>query len=418
MLSAVLVGLLGAGFALNNHSILLPGVCQPCSASMLPCALYLLLLCSIGWHFNPVIQRQLWVASGLTVFFFVTLGTIMLWIFPSPPAHVPFKALWEGRLPKTFLSYGLGGGLFLYLDAQTKDRSLFRLHPSVAIWSKTMLAGSVGMCVNLLASFYEADALSQLYGHWLGFAIFALVGGMLLWLISYGLTWPPLTNVKPSQHRITTYHLLGTLFAGACVTANLMVVKHLSLFGGVVTAGLFIYIITFVLTDVISEVYDKGHAQAVVLAGFVSNVVLMGVVCLIMQCKSADIATANTLSKTFGFFFAIVIASIIAYLISQYLDIYLFALIRSKTGARWLWLRNNTATMISQTVDTLLFASIAWAIWSFFPSGKGTLTWDVWRSIAWQEWGCKLLLAMLDTPLVYLLVQILKPRPSSNVKMN
>ncbi len=93
----------------------------------------------------------------------------------------------------------------------------------------------------------------------------------------------------------------------------------------------------------------------------------------------------------FGFLPRIVVGSLIAYLVSQTLDVYLFDKIKKATGEKWLWLRNNGSTAISQLVDTTLFTLIVF--WGVYPK--------LWQFILFA-YALKLTIAILDTPFMYL----------------
>lgn len=94
----------------------------------------------------------------------------------------------------------------------------------------------------------------------------------------------------------------------------------------------------------------------------------------------------------------IIVASLAAYLVSQYHDVWLFHLLKRKTGGKHLWLRNNASTAVSQLIDSVIFIVIAF--YGVMP---------VWPLI-FGQWIVKMAIALIDTPLVYLFVGILRRR--------
>ena len=95
----------------------------------------------------------------------------------------------------------------------------------------------------------------------------------------------------------------------------------------------------------------------------------------------------------------IVIGSMLAFLISQNHDVLAFDMWKKLTRGKYLWLRNNASTSISQLIDTTVFVLVAFA---------GTYSWGIIWSMIWVTYIIKLLVAIADTPLVYLLVWKIK----------
>ena len=108
---------------------------------------------------------------------------------------------------------------------------------------------------------------------------------------------------------------------------------------------------------------------------------------------SADDFAQPHLEALFGFLPRIALASMAAYLISQLHDVWAFHAIRNKTGEKWLWLRNNASTMVSQLLDSAIFCTIAF--WGVFPMA-------VFMEILLSTYVIKVVVACLDTPFIYL----------------
>ncbi len=186
---------------------------------------------------------------------------------------------------------------------------------------------------------------------------------------------------------------LMLLIVAHIIMCNLQVVKQVELFGIAATLGNIAYGVTFWCTDLLSEKYGRKHANRGVLIGFIALVMFSAIMSFVPLYTPGESDWADKLvSPLFGFVPRLALASLCAYLVSQYHDIWLFHLIRRATGGRHLWLRNNLSTAVSQLWDTLVFCTIA-----FF----GVFPWPVLIQIYISTWLIKLLVALLDTPFIY-----------------
>lgn len=193
--------------------------------------------------------------------------------------------------------------------------------------------------------------------------------------------------------------ILFGIFTGGLVIASVLATKIIVVFGLFVPAGILAYSLTFIATDVISEVWGKQSANHVVLAGFIT----LATVSLLIQLALLWPAAPSWKNKeafdtVLGSTFRVILASLAAYLVSQFHDVWLFHILKRATKGRFLWLRNNLSTTISQFIDSFIFIAIAF--YGVMP---------VWPLILGQ-WAVKLVIALLDTPVVYLLVRVLKEK--------
>lgn len=195
--------------------------------------------------------------------------------------------------------------------------------------------------------------------------------------------------------------LIG-LFVGALIAANLMGTKIAHVWIDF-SVGIFAYPVTFLITDIIEEVHGKKKAQNTVYAGLVSLLFVLGITFLALKLPSAtrDFFPAEY-SKIFGISLRIMIASAIAFLLSQTHDVWAFNFWKEKTKGRFLWLRNNLSTMVSQFIDTVLFMFIAF--WHVSP--KHTIAYMFVLILPY--WLLKVAVSAFDTPFVYLGVWWLK----------
>jgi len=194
--------------------------------------------------------------------------------------------------------------------------------------------------------------------------------------------------------------VLATLFVTCLITANIITVKLISVWGWIVPAGVIAYPLTFLFTDVITELYGKRVASRVVWLGFGASILM---VILVVGAKLLTPASfwegQAAYDSVLGMVPRIVLASMIAYLVSQHHDVFAFSFWRQKTKSRFLWLRNNASTMVSQAMDTALFITIAF--WGTVPN-------SVLVNMLVTQYVIKLAIAALDTPFCYLLVYLLK----------
>jgi len=181
----------------------------------------------------------------------------------------------------------------------------------------------------------------------------------------------------------------------ACIIANIQVLKAVEFFGITATLGNIVYASSFLVTDILSENYGKKEARRAVHIGFLSLITMMILMNLALRFVPAPDDFANDSLKTiFGFMPRIVLASLAAYMISQYHDILAFHFWKNRMpGRHTLWLRNNASTMVSQLIDTAVFCAIAFV--GVFPSA-------VFWEIFWTTYVLKFIVAALDTPFVYL----------------
>lgn len=199
------------------------------------------------------------------------------------------------------------------------------------------------------------------------------------------------------------YLILAALFIASLVAANLIFKKFVSIdFFGIYTfkisVGVLPYPITFLITDTISEIYGKQKATWVVTAGIFASIFTL----LIIWVANALPAFADSplsdevFNQAFGATGIAVGASMLAYLLAQYIDVSVFHFWKNLTKGKHLWLRNNFSTFTSQFVDTIAVVGLL----SIF----GELPWKDFWILVLSGFLFKALVALLDTPLLYLIV--------------
>lgn len=195
--------------------------------------------------------------------------------------------------------------------------------------------------------------------------------------------------------------LVNAIFLTSLLVANVVSSKIVSFWGLTVPAAIVAYPLTFLMTDVIGEIWGKEEANKTVKLGFICqmiSLVLIGGAILLPVAPFADNQAQFT--AILGSSFRVVFASMIGYLVSQSWDVWIFHKVRdayikkhgSTKGGRWIW--NNASTMTSQIIDTAIFITIAFI---------GTVP-NIWTMIL-SQYLVKFVYALLDTPFFYLLTR-------------
>lgn len=197
------------------------------------------------------------------------------------------------------------------------------------------------------------------------------------------------------------YLALAGMFIALLVSCNLIFQKFISwepfgLYTFEISVGLIPYPITFLVTDLISEIYGRKRANDVVKVGLLATVLIIGVIALadIAPALPASPVNNEQFSHVFGFTFIAVAASMIAYLLAQFVDIRVFHFWKELTKGKHLWLRNNFSTITSQLLDTL---SVLLLLCAF-----KVLPWEIFPTLFFSGFLFKVVIAALDTPLFYL----------------
>lgn len=203
------------------------------------------------------------------------------------------------------------------------------------------------------------------------------------------------------------YFILGGLFIASLVVSNLIFQKFFTWNAwGIkefnLSVGILPYPITFLITDLISEVYGKKKANLVVTAGVFASLFSLGIVYTANATTAMpDSPVSDALFTTvFGQTAIAVLASMLAYLFAQYIDIYVFHFWKKITKGKMLWLRNNFSTFTSQFIDTfsVLFLLCYYEI----------IDWSLFSTLFWSGFLFKICIAALDTPFLYIGIWIFR----------
>ena len=205
------------------------------------------------------------------------------------------------------------------------------------------------------------------------------------------------------------YLVLAALFITSLVVSNLIFQKFFywkpfGLFRFEISVGILPYPITFLITDVISEIYGKKKANQVVIVGIFASFFSMAIIYIANVVPAIESSPVNdaVFTKVFGLSPLAVLASMLAYLFAQFIDIRIFHFWKRITHGKHLWLRNNFSTFSSQFIDTL---TVLLLLCSF-----GILPWNIFYSLLLSGFLFKVIIAALDTPLLYLFVWLFRKK--------
>ena len=233
--------------------------------------------------------------------------------------------------------------------------------------------------------------------------------------------------MKPQQRKLAAkiYIYLSALFITSLVVSNLIFQKFFywypfkgEIFGSrlfELSVGILPYPLTFLITDLISEIYGKKAANRVVTAGIFASFFSIGILLVadyVPALESSPVDDA-TFTKVFSLSPLAVLASMIAYLFAQFFDIKIYHYWKKLTQGKMLWLRNNFSTFTSQFLDTFSVVLLL--------SVFGILPWDLFTGLVISGFVFKVIVAAFDTPLLYLFVWIFRKKfdlkPGEEIKL-
>ena len=204
--------------------------------------------------------------------------------------------------------------------------------------------------------------------------------------------------------REVKFVILLTVFISCIAVLNVISAKLWNFSLGTleltISGGIIAYWFTFPVTDVVAEVFGRKRAQMVVWLGFLANLLVVLLTQIAIRLPAAEIYAHQEAFRTvLGAVPVIVLASLTAYIVAQSHDVWAFHFWRRVTRGRHLWLRNNLSTMSSQLLDSLVFNGIAFGL--FGTVGLGI---KEFIGMTLGYWLFKVLVAVCDTPVVYLLI--------------
>ena len=210
------------------------------------------------------------------------------------------------------------------------------------------------------------------------------------------------------------YFFLSSIFITALVVSNLIFQKFFSWYPfnfevfGIklfeLSVGVLPYPVTFLITDIISEIFGKRKANQVVVMGILASIFSIGLLLLgdVLPASSSSPIDDKTFNLVFSASPLAVLASMSAYLIAQFLDIRIYHFWKQLTQGKYLWLRNNFSTFSSQIIDSTTVI----ALLCIFD----ILAWDLFLGLVLSSITFKIVVAVIDTPLLYIFVGLIRKK--------
>ena len=190
------------------------------------------------------------------------------------------------------------------------------------------------------------------------------------------------------------------LFVTCLITANIIAVKLISIFGLVLPAAIIIFPISYVLGDVLTEVYGYRQARRVIWLGFFCNLILVVGILLGQILPAASFWDGQSAyERILGYAPRILVASFLAYLVGEFSNSFVLAKMKIATNGRWLWTRTIGSTLVGQGLDSLVFITLAFV---------GTLPLTALVSAILTQWLAKSIYEAAVTPVTYKIVNFLK----------
>ena len=211
--------------------------------------------------------------------------------------------------------------------------------------------------------------------------------------------------VQSNNFKDQLFIILSGIFVASLVTCNLIANKFVTVDLGfkvfIVSAGILPYPLTFLVTDLISELYGQKKANLVVFSGLIASLFVLIFLWLggMFNAIPDSVVDDVTYNSVFRNAWRLIAASMIAYLVAQFIDVRIFHFWKRLTNGKHLWLRNNASTIASQLVDTTLVICILFiGVWSSS---------QIFSAII-DGWLFKMLMAFIDTPIIYGIIHLLK----------
>jgi uncharacterized integral membrane protein (TIGR00697 family) len=192
---------------------------------------------------------------------------------------------------------------------------------------------------------------------------------------------------------------VAAVFVTALVVSNIIAVKLVEVSGRVFPAGLVIFPLSYLLGDVLTEVYGIRAARRVIWLGFACNLLAVGAILAAIHLPAADFWHENEAAyeQILGTTWRLFLASLAAYVVGELANAYVLAAMKGATGGRWLWTRTIGSTIVGEGLDSAIFITIAFAGTSAALANPIVTTWLI--KVGWET---------LATPLTYAVVGYLK----------
>ncbi len=201
--------------------------------------------------------------------------------------------------------------------------------------------------------------------------------------------------------------MIVALFITCLITANIIAVKLISLYGFILPAAILIFPLSYIIGDVLTEVYGYRQARRVIWLGFFCNFITVVAIWIGQMLPSASFWDGQaSYERILGYAPRLLLASFLAYLVGEFSNAFVLAKMKIATKGRWLWLRTIGSTLIGQGLDSAIFITLAFV---------GTIPLNTLFSAVVIQWLAKSLYEAVVTPLTYVVVAFLKRKEGLDV---
>ncbi|HKZ83410.1 MAG TPA: queuosine precursor transporter [Anaerolineae bacterium] len=201
------------------------------------------------------------------------------------------------------------------------------------------------------------------------------------------------------------------IFVACLITANIIAVKLIDIGGLILPAAVIIFPVSYIVGDVLTEVYGYARARQVIWIGFTCNLIAVIAIAIASALPPADFWAPNQAAyeTTLGFTPRLLAASFVAYLVGEFLNSYVLARMKVATNGRYLWARTIGSTLIGQFADSAVFITLGLLqITALPPAVQGTLPPQALLNTIVVQWLFKSVYEIVATPLTYVVVGRLK----------
>jgi uncharacterized integral membrane protein (TIGR00697 family) len=201
--------------------------------------------------------------------------------------------------------------------------------------------------------------------------------------------------------------VVAALFVTCLITANIIIAKQISIGGIILPAAIIIFPLSYIIGDVLTEVYGYQQARRVIWLGFLCNLVTVVAIWIAQKLPPAPVFEAQAAYESIlGSTPRFLLASFLAYLAGEFMNSFVLAKMKIITKGRWLWTRTIGSTLVGQGVDTVVVLTIAFV---------GVLPLSVLGIMILSHWLAKSAYEVIATPLTYVVVGYLKRKEGVDV---
>ena len=212
-------------------------------------------------------------------------------------------------------------------------------------------------------------------------------------------THPGAVEMEGTKHS-HWFLIVVAVFVTCLIAANIIAVKLVDLFGLILPAAIFIFPLSYITGDVLTEVYGYRQARKVIWLGFLCNVIVVIAIWIAQVLPAASFWDGQkAYERILGYTPRILTASFLAYLVGEFANSFVLAKMKIATQGRWLWLRTIGSTLVGQGLDSAVFISLAFA---------GTIPVQALTQAIVTQWLVKSAYEAAVTPFTYLVVNFLK----------